>query len=288
MQIRLFTIFLGLLAIPQVQALTFRNSVFALTLPPGSSGCATPQPSDYFESTDTNMVFWFDFAGMNTGDVVLIPWTTSAEVLDSSSLYQPLSSGGGHCFWFTQPLGTNSAKAVAGIWNFTVLVNNNFVFTQQIQVVGPNDTAINRGGVVNTASGVSRAGMIAAGSLISIYGNNLASFSDQASGAPLPLNLDGVTVTFNGNPVGIAAIAPGEVAVEAPWGIPSDTVFVQVNNNGVLTNTEHQHGAPLCRSKVASNHRRNCAVCHCADGCRTDSNVQLADHSDRSSLCGAW
>jgi uncharacterized protein (TIGR03437 family) len=233
----LFTLLAGFL-VPQIQAATFRNSVFSLNAPPGNSGCAAPPPSDYFESSDTNMIFWFDMANMSAGDVVTIRWSTSAGRLDSSSRFQPLSSSGGHCFWITQPIGGNSAASVTGIWNYSVLVNNNTVFTKKIQVVGPNDSAINRGGVVNTASGVSRAGMIAAGSLVSIFGRNLSPVSDQAGGAPLPTNLDGVTVTFNGKPVGIVAVASGEVDVQAPWGIASDTVFVQVNNNGTLTNTE--------------------------------------------------
>jgi hypothetical protein len=150
-------------------------------------------PTDYFESTDSKMVFWFDMANMSAGDAVLVKWTTTTGRLDSSSKFPPISAGGGHCFWLTQPLGGNSASAVAGIWTFTVLVNNTAQFSKQVQVVGPNDTSISRLGVVNTASGVSRKGMIAAGSLVSIYGNNLAPYEDQASAAPLPTNMDGVT-----------------------------------------------------------------------------------------------
>jgi uncharacterized protein (TIGR03437 family) len=238
MRIGLFVLIAGVLAAPGGQAATIRSAVFSLTAPPGNSGCAAPMPSDYFESTDSTMTLWFDMANMNAGDTVVVKWTTTAGKLDASSNYQPLSASGGHCFWLTQPLSGNSPGSVAGIWTYSVLVNNTAQFSRQVQVVGPNDTSINRGGVVNTASGVSRTGMIAAGSLVSIYGHNLAPFADQAGSSPLPTNMDGVTVTFNGIPVGIEAIAPGEIDVQAPWGIPSDTVFVQVNNNGALTNTE--------------------------------------------------
>lgn len=219
-------------------AVSVRNYAFALNSAPAESGCAAPPPTDYFESTDANLVFWVNLAGMNTGDAVVIRWRTSAGKLDSSSDFQPVSSPGSYCFSITEPLSSNPPQAVAGFWTFDVLVNSSLALESKTRVVGPNDTSISRGGVVNTASGTTRAGMIAAGSLLSIFGNNLAPGPATAPGVPLPTTLSGVSVTINGFPAGIVDVSASEVDVLAPWAIPSDTALVQVNNGGALSNVE--------------------------------------------------
>jgi uncharacterized protein (TIGR03437 family) len=81
-------------------------------------------------------------------------------------------------------------------------------------------------------------GIISLGALVSIYGANLSNLTIAGAGAPLPTSLAGVSVTMNGMPVGIYQVSPGQVDLQAPWSITSDTIFVQVNNNGTVTNVE--------------------------------------------------
>ena len=226
----------AVLSITCGQGATLRNHAFAFNPPPAESGCAAPLPVDYFESTDQNLVLWV-LLDMKAGEALTIAWSTQATLLDSSTSFQPVSSSGEYCYWVSEPLGANPANAVAGTWNFTVQVNQASLLSTSTFVVAPGMAQISRGGVGNTASGAS-GDTISAGSLVSIYGANLAPGPAQAGGSPLPLNLNGVSVTFNGTPVGIVQVAPTEVDVQAPWGIPSDTAFVQVNNNGALTNVE--------------------------------------------------
>jgi uncharacterized protein (TIGR03437 family) len=216
---------------------TLRNHLFALNSPPQESGCAAPLPVDYFESTDTNLVFWV-LLQMKAGDGATISWTTTAHVLDKTNNIQAVQSDGEYCYWVSVPLAANTASATGGTWKFNVKVGSSSLFSGSVLVVAPGTTAISRGGVVNSASGTTNGGLIAAGSLVSIYGTKLAPGTAKASVVPLPTTLDGVKVTFNGASVGILAVSAGRVDVQAPWSIPSDTAFVQINNNGTLTNTE--------------------------------------------------
>lgn len=223
---------------PGAQAAVLRNSIFSLTVPPADSGCAAPPPIDYYEASDQQLAIWFELASMNAGDKITVRWTTTAGKLDSSSSFAPVKSGGTYCFWLTEPLSDNPVTAVSGTWSFQVSLNNSTVLGTSVLVVNPKGTSISRGGVVNAASGVTNGGMIAPGSLLAIHGNALAPSSKQAPSAPLPTSLNGVSVTINGAAVGILSVAPSQVQVQAPWSIPSDTAFVQVNNNGVKTNIE--------------------------------------------------
>ncbi|HKD08665.1 MAG TPA: hypothetical protein VKB79_22370 [Bryobacteraceae bacterium] len=225
------------LTMGSAQGATLRNHAFAFNPPPAGSGCGAPLPVDYFESTDQSIVFWV-LLNMKAGEAATVSWSTQAGVLDSSTSFQAVSSDGEYCYWVSEPLSGSPASAVGGIWTYTAQVGQTSLISASTLVVTPGAPQISRGGVVNTASGTTNGGMIAAGSLVSIYGANLAPGPAQATGAPLPLSLNGVTVTFNGIAVGIVQVSSSEVDVQAPWGIPSDTAFVQVNNNGTATNLE--------------------------------------------------
>src|SRR5579871_441519 len=226
-----------LLAQANTWAATIRNHVFALNPPPQQSGCAAPLPVDYFQSTDASLVFWI-LLQMNAGDGLAVSWTTTARVLDKTEQVQPVPSSGTYCYWISVPLATNPASDTGGTWRFNVQAGSTSLFSGSVLVVAPDTPAISRGGVVNSASGTTNGGLIAAGSLVSIHGVKLSSGSAKAKATPLPKTLGGVKVTFNGVNVGILAVSPDRVDVQAPWSIPSDTAFVQINNNGTLTNIE--------------------------------------------------
>jgi uncharacterized protein (TIGR03437 family) len=81
------------------------------------------------------------------------------------------------------------------------------VLTQPAPLVPPNS-------VVNGASFTSS---LATGELVSIFGQQLASGTSQASGFPLPINLEGSTVTLNGVvPMALVYASPGQINAALP------------------------------------------------------------------------
>ena len=97
---------------------------------------------------------------------------------------------------------------------------------------------ISKGGVVNGAS-FAGGQAIAPGSLISIFGTELASGVQAASSVPLSTNMGGVTVTFNNHDAPLKAVTPGQINAQVPWevlpGGGPGIVNVVVNRNGVTS-----------------------------------------------------
>jgi uncharacterized protein (TIGR03437 family) len=96
-------------------------------------------------------------------------------------------------------------------------------------------------GIENNASGATTG--VSAGSLISIFGSQLATTSTQASTVPLPINLSGSSVSINNIPApmysttpGIPGSIPAQINVQVPFDVlPAGTassVSVVVTNNG--------------------------------------------------------
>lgn len=101
------------------------------------------------------------------------------------------------------------------------------------------------GGVINGAS-FAKGQAVAAGSLVSIFGTNLASSLALADSIPLSNSLGGVTVTFNDIPAPLVAVIPGgassadQINAQLPWGVlppgtTSGTARVVVTRNGVAS-----------------------------------------------------
>jgi uncharacterized protein (TIGR03437 family) len=79
---------------------------------------------------------------------------------------------------------------------------------------------------------------IAPGSLISIYGVNLAAGTDSAAGVPLPNRLSGTSVTINGTAAPLIFVSPGQLNVQVPFETEVGTATLTVQA-GSLT------GAPV-------------------------------------------
>jgi uncharacterized protein (TIGR03437 family) len=96
--------------------------------------------------------------------------------------------------------------------------------------------AVNAGGIVNTGSYA--VGGVAPGSIVSIFGTNLANQLVSASNIPLPTALGNVqSVTFNGVPAGLYFVSGIQINAEVPWnvlssGATSGTADVVVTTNG--------------------------------------------------------
>jgi adhesin/invasin len=71
---------------------------------------------------------------------------------------------------------------------------------------------------------------IAPGSLITIYGSNLASGSGVGSTTPLPTELFGASVTINGTPVPLLFASSGQINAQVPFEIPAGPATLVVRS----------------------------------------------------------
>ena len=89
---------------------------------------------------------------------------------------------------------------------------------------------VNAGGILNTGSYAS--GGVAPGSIISIFGANLASQLLSASAYPLAATLGNViSVTFSGVPAPLYFVSPAQINAQVPWNVTSGTVNVVVTTS---------------------------------------------------------
>ncbi len=98
---------------------------------------------------------------------------------------------------------------------------------------------INTGGVVNAADYTTA---LAHGSILSVWGTNLAASFQQASGVPLPTTLNGVTVEVVDGARVIAAplffVSAGQINAQLPFEVTSASVGVRVKNAKGTSNTQ--------------------------------------------------
>jgi uncharacterized protein (TIGR03437 family) len=95
------------------------------------------------------------------------------------------------------------------------------------------------GGVLNSAT-FARGQAVSPGSLVSIFGSELAAGIAQADSIPLSTTLANVSVTFNKVPAPLVFVAGGQINAQLPWntlssGTLSGSVDVVVTRNGVAS-----------------------------------------------------
>ena len=92
---------------------------------------------------------------------------------------------------------------------------------------------VSSGGVSNAANGLSP---ITPGSLVSIYGTELAAGLALSDTIPLSTTLNGVSVTFNGVQAPLQFVSTGQINAQLPWNVLSSgttgTASVVVTRNG--------------------------------------------------------
>jgi uncharacterized protein (TIGR03437 family) len=92
---------------------------------------------------------------------------------------------------------------------------------------------VSSGGVSNAANGLAT---VTPGSLVSIYGTNLAAGLAQADTIPLSTTLNSVSVTFNGVAAPLLFVSGGQINAQLPWNVLSSgttgTANVVVTRNG--------------------------------------------------------
>lgn len=91
--------------------------------------------------------------------------------------------------------------------------------------------APNQGGVTNAASFA--AGVLAPGSLVSIFGTGLAEATGSATALPLPPVLAGAQVLVNGAIAPLLYVSPLQINAQAPFGLQGGEASVVIRRNGL-------------------------------------------------------
>jgi uncharacterized protein (TIGR03437 family) len=119
--------------------------------------------------------------------------------------------------------------ATAGTARVTVTgdgaTSNPLTFT--IALAGP---ATSSAGILNAASSLPA---IAPGTLIAIFGSNLATSTSQFSAAPLPMSLGTTSVSINGTTAPLLYVSPEQVNAQVPYETKVGTAKLVVTSNGV-------------------------------------------------------
>lgn len=97
---------------------------------------------------------------------------------------------------------------------------------------------ISAGGVVNGASFAPAVCCpVSPGSIISIFGLNLAPTTSSATQVPLPTMLAGTSVTINGTPAPLYFVSPGQINAQLPFEIAPGTATAVVTNAAGSSNS---------------------------------------------------
>ena len=98
-------------------------------------------------------------------------------------------------------------------------------------------------------------GEVAQGSIISIFGSNLATAIGGAVALPLPTNISGTRVLIGGQAVPLFFVSAGQINAQVPWGAPTGTVELTVETpqgTGAPVNVSIVETAPGLFSQAAS------------------------------------
>jgi hypothetical protein len=89
--------------------------------------------------------------------------------------------------------------------------------------------AIAPGGVLN---GDNFSSVVAAGSLVSVFGRNLATRPETYSTSPLPSQMGGISVSVNGRPAPLLYVSPTQINLRMPYGISGRVTLQVTTPNG--------------------------------------------------------
>ncbi len=109
-------------------------------------------------------------------------------------------------------LGRSSVRLLFGSLVYLVLVSS--------ADAQPNVQAV--------LNGASFGPLVSPGSLVSIFGTELAQSTVTASEVPLPKELDGVTVAVNGLEAPLYFVSPDQINAQIPFGISAEKVDLVV------------------------------------------------------------
>jgi len=98
------------------------------------------------------------------------------------------------------------------------------------------------------------------GSVFALFGQNLATKTDQAPTVPLPTKLLDTTVTVNGELVPLFFVDTGQIDAQIPWDIPGNTVASVIVTNGTSISNAAAVYVPATGTPGISTYSNNRAV----------------------------
>jgi uncharacterized protein (TIGR03437 family) len=138
------------------------------------------------------------------------------------------------------PLGDGNYRlrpdfSSSGVWTLSVGANSSGLHgLTSVQVTAAEGPVIAPAGVVNGAGFRWSVGF-RPGTIVSIFGQRLAAFQEQAAGLPLPVSLGGARVSVAGRDAPLYYASSGQLNVQVPFEVPSGDTSLTVNVGGVVT-----------------------------------------------------
>ena len=184
--------------------------------------------------------------GGDTAAGLLVLGNRGAGTLAVGSVEVETASGGG---WLsTEDAGNgvfriNAATGALepGLYTGTARFNTNAANSPlavsvefEVHPAGPPEVFYK--GVVN-AAGFKKVPGIAAGTLVSLFGSQLAPSVEGATSIPLPRDLASTSVKVNGIDAPLIFVSPGQINFQVPFEVPEGTGLVQVTREGQAGNT---------------------------------------------------
>src|SRR5262245_41451103 len=135
-----------------------------------------------------------------------------------------------------QPYVDNSGGSVTFSFQANRLATNASSVEDLFQAVVRPVTGNNSVGAAMANAASFKTDQIARGSLVAVFGAQLANNTAVASSTNIPFDLGGVTVAVNGVAARLILVSPGQINLVLPQVVANgDNVDFTINNNGLLT-----------------------------------------------------
>ncbi|HSH17367.1 MAG TPA: IPT/TIG domain-containing protein, partial [Verrucomicrobiae bacterium] len=108
---------------------------------------------------------------------------------------------------------------------------------------GPG-TFLNPHGILNSASFAPPTFPISGGTIVALFGSELASGTEAAQSTPLPTSMRGTSVTVNGVLAPLFFVSPGQINIQVPFATSGGSANIVVNRGGSNSNTVATPVAP--------------------------------------------
>ena len=195
-----------------------------------SSDLVTLAVGDAFRSAATDIALSFAGTSITTAPLSGSPQWTASVLPGASWLTVSPPSG---TVAGSLRIAVNAAGLSRGAYTGLVTVQSNDTIPQAINVpvtyvVGTSQSTV----IMAIANGASYAQAFAPGTLMTVFGTQLAATTASAGVLPLPLSLAGVSPTVNGVSAPLYYVSPGQINVQVPYETGSGLAVLGVNNNG--------------------------------------------------------
>jgi uncharacterized protein (TIGR03437 family) len=207
-----------------------------------NNACTAPPLVTTFTPASPSVYLYFDVTGAVVGDSAMANFYAPDGALYTSAKWGPISSTGPSGYiCFTDSIAISGALAASepGVWSISVLWDSftTPLFTLNFTIAAVSAPVISPGGVVNGAS--FSAGPVVPGSIVSIFGTDLASGTAQAPTNSPPTTLQSTQVLMNGIAAPLFYVSATQINAEVPWevnGLFVTDLTVQVVSNGAQSN----------------------------------------------------